>query len=94
MDNQRKIEQWEKIKSKGFIRFIIESGILKFGLLAVITTQIGLYVIDYGFTLDYVERLLTREHILDVLFVALISGVVFGLIMWIVGENEYRKLIR
>ncbi|HEY0659395.1 MAG TPA: hypothetical protein VGD05_13010, partial [Pyrinomonadaceae bacterium] len=87
MDKQGKIEQWEKIKSKGFTRFIVERGILRFGLPVVLLTRITSYLIDYGFTFDYVEPLLTRRNILSLLFMPFIAGVFFGLILWITGEK-------
>lgn len=93
MDNKRKTEQWEKIKSKGFIRFIIITGILGFGFPVVTAIEIVLHLFDYGFTFDY-EQLLTTSNILSLLFSILIIGIAFGLIMWVIAENSYRKSIR
>ncbi|HEX8279419.1 MAG TPA: hypothetical protein VF540_12020 [Segetibacter sp.] len=81
------------IKTKGLIRFIIVTGILRFGLPVVTLSRIVLHLFDYGFTFDY-EQSLTTSNILLLLFSILITGIAFGLIGWFIAENSYRKSIR
>lgn len=95
MDDQEKMEKWEKMRSKGLIRFILEIGILKWALPTAIITQIGFYIMDHGFTFDYLGQFFTARNNLFFLFGTWLSaGVFFGLSMWNAAEYNYRKLKR
>ena len=81
--NDRQIAKWERTRSKGFWRFVCLYGVLFFG---------GTMLL---FSL-FIEPLILGRDIdsSDVVYMIvsrMIGGFMFGLCLWLIGENAYSK---
>lgn len=92
MTDRQKKENWEKVRAKGFVRFVLEVGFLRFALPTVILTQIIMYVLDHGLTTSRIAGLFTEPKISSFLVGLLVAGLLGGTVFWVVGERNYRKL--
>ena len=84
-------EHWEITRAKGMIRFIITSGIIKFGISMTIICAL----IDYVHVQDLDSAYFGQAffgNIPTIVGRALFSGVGFGLIFWFWMEKDYQKL--
>ena len=79
--NQKQRAKWERTRGKGMWRFVLLYGVLFWGGLMIITSSLYRMIIG---TLVYDNLRITVP-------VFLVSGLVFGLVMWLVGEYMYRK---
>ena len=79
--NQKQKEKWERTRSKGMWRFVLFYGVLIFAGVMIITTSVYSMLIG---TFAYNNLKLTVPAFL-------ISGFVFGLALWLVGEYMYRQ---
>jgi len=79
--NQKQRAKWELTRSKGMWRFVLLYGVLIFGGVMIIAES-G-YSMMIG-TFGYKNLKLTAP-------IFLVSGFVFGLALWLVGEYMYRK---
>jgi hypothetical protein len=80
----KEIEQWQKTREKGLVRFILITGILSYGL--------PLFVV-----LNFMEPpkmpLSITDLIVTLLICAVAGGSAFGYILWVVQEKRYRKAL-
>ncbi len=80
----KEIEQWQKTREKGMVRFILLTGILSYGL--------PLFVV-----LNYMNPpkmpLSITDLIVTLLICAVAGGSAFGYILWVVQEKRYRKAL-
>lgn len=80
-------QKWESARDKGLVRFVFINGILKFGGL--------LFLINFVFyNLLFTKRWIVESLIEDFLTVGvicLVSGLIFGIILWIAGGLKYGR---
>jgi len=80
----KEIEQWQKTREKGLVRFILFTGILSYGL--------PLFVV-----LNFMDPpkmpLSIADLIATFLICAVAGGSAFGYILWVVQEKRYRKAL-
>ena len=88
---QRQKQNWEKLRGKGLFRFILEIGILKFGIPTTVLTQSIVYFLEFGFTSSGIGGLFTGIKIFTYLISILIGGVTFGFFVWFWAERKYQK---
>lgn len=79
--NQRQRAKWERTRVKGMWRFVLLYGVLFWGGLMIIATSVFSMIIG---TFVYNNLRFTVP-------VFLVSGLIFGLGVWLVGEYMYRK---
>ena len=79
--NQKQRAKWERARSKGMWRFVLLYGVLVFGGFTIITASVYSMIIG-SFAYD------NLRFTVPIFFV---SGFVFGLALWLVGEYMYRQ---
>ena len=76
--------RWERARSKGFVHFLLMTGILKFGgvvfLLDILTNNV-LY------------RKWAFEDILETAILSCAGGLAFGIIIWVLQELRYARSV-
>lgn len=77
--NQKERARWERTRAKGMWRFVMLYGVLIWGG----TTSIVTWII--------VTLIIGRDNLSIRVPFFLVSGFVFGLVCWLVGEYRYRK---
>lgn len=77
--NQKQKEQWERTRTKGMWRFVLLYGVLVWGGAMSITTWIIAMLVN------------GQDNVSIRVPIFLVSGIVFGLGCWFVGEYKYRK---
>jgi hypothetical protein len=78
----------EQIRAKGIIRFIFETGIIRFALPFAVLTKIIIYVFSNGLTSPNMGELFTGPKIFYFILSMLIEGITVGLIIWFWGKQE------
>ena len=81
--NQKQIAKWERTRSKGMWRFVLLSGVFLFGGLMIVMTSVLNMMLG---TFAYINLLYTVP-------IYLLSGFVFGLAVWFVGEYMYSRAV-
>ncbi len=79
--NQKQRAKWQRTRSKGMWHFVLLYGVVVFAGVMIITTS--LYSMMIG-TFAYKNLRLTVPAFL-------VSGFVFGLALWLVGEYMFRQ---
>lgn len=78
------LAKWEDVRKKGFLRFVLVQGVLRWG--------VGTAILYTLFT-----WLVAHTNLLKVLSLSLvifpICGIFFGIIMWFVLQRNYQKKI-
>lgn len=81
--NNRQVAKWERIRSKGFWRFVLLYGVLGFG---------GVSLLLLVFT-DHIIR--SRDiDASDIVFIVVsraVGGFIIGLCFWLFGERAYNR---
>lgn len=80
----KEIEQWQKAREKGMVRFILFTGILSYGL--------PLFIV-LNFMTPPKMPLSIADLIVTLLICAVAGGSAFGYILWVVQEKRYRKAL-
>jgi hypothetical protein len=80
----KEIEQWQKNREKGLLRFILFTGILSYGL--------PMFVV-LNFMAPPKMPLSITDLIVTLLICAVAGGSAFGYILWLVQEKRYRKAL-
>ena len=83
---QKEKEKWERTRSKGIGRFVLLYGIVGFGGLMITAHSVSEYLI---FSKRFDGLLFTYR-----VGLGLLCGLIWGLVMWSVGERRYRKSLR
>lgn len=83
--NSKHLAKWEQTRTKGIGRFVLLNAVL-FGCALIIGTS----VFDYFFS----HRDFRFEYLYIKAPVYMVSGFIFGLLMWFVGERQYHKNVR
>ena len=91
MNKQKKLENLKHIKSKGFLRFLLEIGFLKFGLPVSISFQIIDYVWKNGFDLSDIGQIFTYDNILGFLIFLTFESLFFAAVMWFYVDRVLSK---
>jgi uncharacterized membrane-anchored protein len=79
--NQKQRAKWEQTRSRGMWRFVLLYGILIFGGAMIIVTS--------GYSM--MIGTFASNNLRLTVPVFLVSGFVFGMALWLVGEYMYRK---
>src|SRR5262245_33770741 len=87
MTTAEKITQWERIRARGVGRFIFVYGVLAWGIPFGLIFPV-LFAAAMG-ELRQIARIYSLTFPL-----ALVGGFIFGLLMWLVAERNYRRMLR
>lgn len=82
---------WEAVKKKGFLRFILVNGILLFGLPVTIVTAIVRFYVGATGADSWQSYLMSNGTWIGFILQALVSGVLFGAVIWVVGDRAAKK---
>jgi hypothetical protein len=79
--NKKQKAKWEKLRTKGMWYFVLLYGVLWWGGFMIIATSTYDYFFGYrGFQFEDLRRTVP---------IYVIGGLVFGLVMWLIGESGY-----
>lgn len=85
------VTNWDAVKKKGMLRFIVVNGILMFGLPVTIATAIIRFYIGTPGTDSWQVYLMSNGTWIGFILQALVSGIIFGAIMWFVSDRAAKK---
>ncbi|MEO7673654.1 MAG: hypothetical protein ABIU09_06205 [Pyrinomonadaceae bacterium] len=91
MNEQQEKEYWQKVRSKGIVRFTVENIILGIAIPSVVLTQTIIYLLEYGFTAAHISEFATITRICAAAFGVLVVVAVFLLAYWVFGKNKLSK---
>jgi hypothetical protein len=80
--NQKQRAKWERTRAKGMWRFILLCTVLFGGALLISTSIFDYFTSFNGFRL---------QDLYFKLPIYLVGGLVFGVLVWFVGEYKYKK---
>ncbi len=79
--NQKQRSKWERTRAKGIWRFVLLYGVLFWGGLSIIANA----------SFNMITGTFVSSRLSLTVPVFLVSGFVFGLALWLVGEYMYRN---
>jgi len=88
------ITNWDAVKKKGILRFIIVNGILLFGVPVTIATAIIRFYTGTPGTDSWQVYLMSNSTWIGFILQALVSGIIFGAIMWFVNDRAAKKRVQ
>lgn len=80
--NDKHFSAWKKLRQKGQAHYIFVYGVLIYGLPMLIVMSIMQH--------SFVDGYFTKQAIIHCI-IWIIAGLVYGTIMWYVGEYKYAK---
>lgn len=80
---------WQETRKKGILQFIIVNGILLFGIPVTIATAVIRFYFGTPGTNSWSDYLLSNGTWIGFILQALISGVIFGAVIWYLNERTY-----
>ena len=81
------VADWEKIRSKGLLRFTLRYGMMLFG--GVLFVLLGGIVVLFGWNKAHAASLL--PELVVIALICFLGGLVNSLITWAVEERQYHK---
>ena len=84
---------WHQTRKKGLFQFVIVNGILLFGLPLAIAITVFRFYFFYPLTDSLRDYLISSGTWMGFVLQALISGVLYGIIIWFVNERSYGSKI-
>ena len=84
---------WRAVRKRGILRFISVNGILSFGIPMAIVTAILEFEFGTPGTDSWREYLMSNGTWIGYIFLALVTGVIFGVLVWFFSERSYRSSI-
>ena len=88
---EREINEWKKMKSKGKKKYVWYNGVLEWGVFLAILWPIGFAFIDKGFSLhSLTNQSFIRNLIISFIFFPL-AGYFRAMMMWKKCDEKYKK---
>lgn len=84
---------WQETRKKGILRFIIVNGILLFGIPVTIATAVIRFYFGTPGAYSWRDYLLSNGTWIGFILQALISGIIFGAVIWYFNERTYRSTV-
>lgn len=81
---KEQVESWRKIRKKGFVRFLLENGLLAWGL--------PMFIAMAFITKPFAEGFASKAAIVHYVMWPL-GGIIYGVTVWWLSERRYRKAL-
>jgi hypothetical protein len=91
MSEEKKIEGMKNLKSKGFARFLLEMGFLRFGLPVTVIYQLITFIGKYGVDFSNIGQLFTGSNLISFLIFLTLESVIFAVILWFYIDRYLSK---
>jgi dolichyl-phosphate-mannose--protein O-mannosyl transferase len=82
---------WDEVRKKGMFRFVLVNGVLSFGLPVAIASAFVRFYFGNPGTDSWSEYLFAGGTWLGYLLQAIVSGIVFGLVVWFLNSRNAEK---
>ncbi|KMK75072.1 hypothetical protein [Alkalihalobacillus pseudalcaliphilus] len=87
----RQKREWSEIREKGPIIYILKDGVLGWGIPTAILYFFFIRILDNGFAFSQYFSEGWVWELMMALIIFPLTGLLFGWLMWILGERKYKR---